>query len=135
MADPLVQTMPRVDGAEDPSAAAVLKRLEGARKRWDNWRSLWQDCYDLAMPGRTGFYRQTEGRSNTLQIFDGTAVTGSLEFASKIAATMMPPFMRWIDLKAGRAVPAQVRDEVNLQLAEVTTEIFEVLNASNFHME
>ena len=135
MADQLVQTMPRVEGAEDPTAAAVLKRLVSASKKRDNWRSLWQDCYDLAMPGRTGFHGTTEGKTNTLQIFDGTAVTGALEFASKIAATMMPPFMRWVDLKAGRAVPAQVRDQVDLQLAEVTKEVFEVINGSNFHME
>jgi hypothetical protein len=124
---------PKVEGGDDPEAAALLKRFDKAHKVWDNWKPIWQDVYDLCLPNRTGFYATTEGKRNTLNIFDDTAVTGAQEFASKIVSTMMPDFMRWIELRAGRLVPAELRDDADLALAEVTGVMFEVLNSSNFN--
>jgi hypothetical protein len=130
-----IQPMPYVPGQRDPIGAAVIKRYDKARSIWDRWRPLWQDIYDLCLPQRRGFQITTEGRRNTLQIFDETAVTGVQEFASSVATTMMPPFGRWIDLRAGSSVPKNAREQVDAQLAQVTEAIFEVINRSNFHTQ
>jgi len=128
-----IQPMPYTPGLRDPIGAAVIKRYDKAKAIWDRWRPLWQDIYDLCLPQRRGFQITTEGRRNTLQIFDETAVTGVQEFASSVATTMMPPFSRWIDLRAGSSVPKNQREQIDVALAAVTEAIFEVINKSNFH--
>ena len=130
-----IQPMPYAPGQRDPIGSAVVKRYEKAKTIWDRWRPLWQDIYDLCLPQRRGFQITTEGRRNTLMIFDDTAVTGVQEFASSVATTMMPPFSRWIDLRAGSSVPENLKEQVNVQLASVTDVIFETINKSNFHTQ
>jgi hypothetical protein len=128
-----ITSMPRTMGMRDPTGESVCKRYEKAKTLWDRWRPLWQDIYDLCLPQRRGFQITTEGRRNTLQIFDETAVTGVQEFASRVATTMMPPYMRWVDLRCGSGVPPDQREQNDQKLAAVTETLFEIINKSNFH--
>lgn len=130
-----ISSMPKPDSSRDPIGSAVTKRYEKAKTLWDRWRPLWQDCYDLVLPQRRGFQITTEGRRNTLQIFDETAVTGVQEFSSRVCTTMMPPYMRWVDLRSGKDVPEDIREQLDQALALVTEEVFETINGSNFHTQ
>lgn len=115
-------------------AGRIVKRYERAKKIWDLWQPVWQECYDYALPNREGFHERSPGTRN-LQIYDETAPVTVQEFASKVAQTMVPNYMRWCDLKAGRAVPARARPEIDRDLQEVNEYVFEIIHNSNFAEE
>ncbi|MEK9909125.1 MAG: portal protein [Candidatus Thalassarchaeaceae archaeon] len=113
----------------------LLKRFrqhEGVRQ---NWVQTWQDCYDYALPMRTGFYDVVSGQKNTDLIFDSTAVQATQEFASRMQAGLTPPFAKWFDLAAGSDVPKEMRSEVTRQLEDIGTYVWEVLQNSNLDQE
>ena len=108
------------------------KRANGIK---EFWRPKFEECYEYAMPSRETFYSQSIGTNRTDKIFDETAVTGVQEFASRLQAGIVPNYARWADFVAGTDIPEQERAEVNAQLDNITTYIFEVLQNSNFSQE
>jgi hypothetical protein len=118
--------------ATDDAVKRTLARYTRAKATWTTWSGLWRDCYTFTLPGRASFDNLTQGQSRTLDIYDETAVVGLQEFASKICNTMLPNGMRWLDLRAGRAIPPKERERVNRELADVTEYAFEVIHNSNF---
>ncbi len=101
----------------------------------DKWKALFDDCYELTMPGRETFEATTAGTSRTDSIFDETAVTGVQEFASRLQAGLVPTYAQWIDLAAGSDVPEEEREEVNDSLKGITKKVFDTLQNSNFNQE
>lgn len=121
------------DGAK--SAEKKIERFNKAKKLWDRWTQIWQDCYDYAIPNRRGFMDAAEGEDRMVDIFDETAVVGMQDFASNIAQTIMPPNMRWVDLQPGWDVAEEDMDDVREDLSGLTRKLFEVLFASNVPTE
>lgn len=119
----------------DKKLDAILKRYKAHDSVRDQWVQTWQDCYDLALPMRTGFYATVPGQKNTDQIFDSTAVQATQEFASRMQAGLTPPFAKWFDFAAGSDVPTEQRSEVTRQLEEISTYVWEVLQNSNLDQE
>ena len=85
----------------DKKAEQILKRYAKAASTRDQWIELWQDCYDHAFPQRTGFYSSTQGESRTDQIYDGSTVQATSEFASRMQAGLTPSFSKWFEFEAG----------------------------------
>lgn len=116
-----------------------FQRLEAGYKRAqsvrDQWKDLFNDCYELTMPGRETFDMESPGRPRTDRIFDETAVTGVQEFASRLQAGLMPTYAQWIELTAGSDVPPEQREETNAALKEITEKVFETIQNSNFNQE
>lgn len=119
----------------DPRIDLLKRHLRRAREARNPWESPYQECYDYALPGRTGFTKRTPGTSSAPDIFDETAVVGVQEFASRIQAGLIPNYARWAELVAGSEVPDEERSEVNLQLEGITEYIFEIIQNSNFAQE
>lgn len=113
----------------------VVEHYRKAAAHRELYKTLFQDCYDYAIPYREGFDDRAPGQRNDHLIFDETAVVGTQEFASRLQAGIVPTFARWSELTAGSEVPPDQREEVNAQLAEVTDYVFEVLDNSNFAQE
>jgi hypothetical protein len=101
----------------------------------DKWKALFDDCYELTMPGRETFEATTGGQSRTDRIFDETAVTGVQEFASRLQAGLVPTYAQWVDLVAGSDVPEEEREEINDSLKAITKKVFDTLQNSNFNQE
>ncbi len=101
----------------------------------DKWKSLFDECYELTMPGRETFDAGTPGESRTDRIFDETAVTGVQEFASRLQAGLVPTYAQWIDLAAGSDIPAEEHEEINEALKTITKKVFDTLQNSNFNQE
>lgn len=113
----------------------LLRRFERARQKRTNWEQTYEECYEYALPSKTSFFNQAEGRERTEKIFDETAVVGVQEFASRLQAGIVPNFARWSDLVAGGEVPDDEKQAVNEALDKVTEYLFEIIQNSNFSQE
>ena len=120
----------------DSRTEVIIRRYAKAHKRREDWLPKWQDCYDLALPNRCGFYTAQYGESRTDKIFDSTAVHSVQNFASRVKSFTTPNFAKWSELRAGSEIPPEERDEVNEGLVEVNDYMFDTLqNGSNFDQE
>lgn len=122
-----------------PQAASMdgkIKKLKSAFEKVEEvhrqWRGIWQDCYDYALPNRVRFDGTVEGEDRTSQIFDTTAVEALSEFASRVKEGIAPPFSNWADFKAGREVPVASRPRLEKKLQEIQDYVFEIIAESNF---
>lgn len=113
---------------------SIIRRYDRAIARRDLWRANMQDCYRYAIPDRELFMQQSPGQKKGQYIFDSTAQDAVQEFASRIQATICPPWREWSRLVAGPALPKAMResDEIALQLEEQTDIFFSYINHSNF---
>jgi hypothetical protein len=115
--------------------AKIEKRYEREKRRWNRYTSLWQDAYDHVLPQRDRFSAMegasSEGDRRGVTLFDSTGEVSTQQFASRLKAGVMPPFVRWFELKAGPAVPKEQRAKLNEQLEEVTETVHEILRNSN----
>ena len=125
---------PQVNPNDTPTKQ-LLKRYEHALQVKDQWKSLFEECYEYALPQNESFYTEQPGRRRTEKIFDETAVVGVQEFASRLQAGIVPNYARWADFVAGSEVPPDEQKEVNLILDQVTEYVFEILQNSNFSQE
>ncbi len=115
---------------------AIIRRYSNAHRGRDKWLPRWQDCYDLALPNRTGFYSSMPGESRSDLIFDSTAVHSTQNFASRVKSFTTPNFAKWSELRAGAEIPKDMHPEVNLALEPINDYMFDTLqNASNFDQE
>ena len=113
----------------------MLEKYERAKSHRSHFESLFEECYEYALPMRKSFFDQGIGQRRDDKIFDETAVVGTQEFASRLQAGLVPNFARWAVFIAGSEVPKEQQDEVNNQLDEVTEYVFEVIQNSNFGQE
>jgi len=113
----------------------ILEGFEQAYNDRQQWVPKWEECYNLAIPGRQGFYGNTDGSTNTDEIFDSTAVEATAEFASRMQAGMTPAFAMWFDFEAGSAVAENQRQKVNEELQVISTYVWETLNQTNMNQE
>ena len=119
----------------DSPVKQLLKRYEHARSIKDQWKGIFEECYEYALPQRESFYTENQARRRTDRIFDETAVVGVQEFASRLQAGIVPNYTRWADFTAGSEIPEEDRREVNDMLDKVTEYVFEILQNSNFSQE
>tara|TARA_Y100001972_G_scaffold104426_1_gene131331 strand:+ start:1219 stop:2766 length:1548 start_codon:yes stop_codon:yes gene_type:complete len=119
----------------DNVAERMLKKYEKAKYSRVNFESIFEECYEFALPMRQSFYHEVAGQRRDDKIFDETAVVGVQEFASRLQSGLVPNFARWADFIAGSEVPKEQQDEVNNSLDEITDYVFEVIQSSNFGQE
>tara|TARA_Y100000114_G_scaffold43691_1_gene39205 strand:+ start:11376 stop:12992 length:1617 start_codon:yes stop_codon:yes gene_type:complete len=114
---------------------SLLKKYERASNQKDNYKDLFEECYELAFPQRKGFYDTTVGERKDEKIFDETCVVGVQEFASRLQQGLVPNFARWADFQAGSEFEITEKEKINNELDIVTDYVFEILQQSNFSQE
>tara|TARA_R100001440_G_scaffold23199_1_gene37821 strand:- start:5019 stop:6557 length:1539 start_codon:yes stop_codon:yes gene_type:complete len=110
----------------------MISRFEKAKSYRAHFESMFEECYEYALPMRKSFYYDAIGQRRDDKIMDETAVVGTQEFASRLQSGLVPNFARWADIIAGSEIPDNEQDEVNNQLDVVTDYVFEVIQNSNF---
>lgn len=117
----------------------VLARSKAAWKIKNNWRSLKQDAYALALPARNpyrgdvdGHNIQSPGQRKMDRVFDSTLMVSTMRFANRLQSDLTPPFMKWGSLIPGPFVPEQAKEEMKAILSDMTTKSFAAIHASNF---
>lgn len=117
----------------------ILKRHELAQRRKDNWRQIYEDCYEFALPQRNlydGYYEGggSPGQNKMSRVFDSTAISSTQRFANRIQAGLFPPYGRWCRLEPGPDIPAARAIEAQAALDVYNEKMFAVLRQSNFDL-
>lgn len=116
----------------------ILKRHEKAELRKDNWRGVYEECYEYALPQRNlydGHYDGgVRGQPKMERVFDSTAISSTQRFANRLQATIFPPYRNWCRLTAGNEIPIDQRDGVQVALDLYNEKMFAVLRQTNFDL-
>jgi hypothetical protein len=118
------------------AAADVISRYRRAREARTAWESLWQDCYDFALPSRDTAVRGSSGRlSRSDKVFDGTAADAVDQLAASLMAELTPPWSRWFGFTPGPDVPPEERLALAAELERTATVVQSHFDQSNFAVE
>ncbi len=116
----------------------VLKRSEKAHARKLNWRNIYQECYEYALPQRNlydGAYEGgVSGQKKMQKIFDSTAIHSTQRFANRMQSGLFPPYGRWMRLEPGTDIPLERRIQVQAALDIYGDKFFSVIRQSNFDL-
>lgn len=114
----------------------ILKRHQLAQTRKENFRDLYEDAYEFALPQRNlydGYYEgKVGGRHKMNRVFDSTAISSTQRFANRMQSGIFPPQRKWCKLEPGSDVPQERRIEVQQALDIYNEKMFAVLKQSNF---
>lgn len=114
----------------------VLDRYQKAKERRGVWESHWQECYDFALPQRSGFFSQSvPGQKRSDKLFDATAPDAVDQLAASMLAHLTPPWARWFGLTAGPEVDDGERDDLNQSLDKASAILQTHFERSNFSIE
>jgi len=119
-----------IDGQRREDIAALRRRFAEAKARRAPWESLWQDCYDFALPTRAG-----TGPNNAERLYDGTAPDAVDQLAAALLAQLTPPWSRWLGLAPGSAVPDAARGELAAILDSASATLQAEFDRSNLAVE
>lgn len=126
----LLQKLPR--DLEDGDA--LLKRREKAATRKEMWRSIYQECYEYAMPQRETFSWYAPGQRKNRHLYDSTGQEATYLAANNMQALLCPSWKHWAMLAPGGDVLSEVAEsqEIIDKLQEITETVFHYINHSNF---
>lgn len=114
----------------------VLKRHDQALRRKDDFRDLYEDAYEFALPQRNlydGYYDGKVGGSKKMQrVFDSTAINSTQRFANRLQSGIFPPQRKWCRLEPGPNIPEERRAEAQAALDVYVDKLFATLKQSNF---
>lgn len=114
----------------------VLKRHDIALSRKEDFRDLYEDCYEFALPQRNlydGYYEGKVGGSKKMaRVFDSTAINSTQRFANRLQSGIFPPQRKWCRLEPGPDIPLERRSEAQAALDVYTEKMFSTLKQTNF---
>ena len=114
----------------------VLKRHDVALRKKDDFRSLYEDAYEFALPQRNlydGYWEGKVGGAKKMgRVFDSTAISSTQRFANRLQSGIFPPQRKWCKLEPGPDIPEERRPEAQAALDVYNEKMFAVLKQSNF---
>jgi hypothetical protein len=114
----------------------IIKRHEIALRKKDDFRSLYEDCYEFALPQRNlydGYWEgKVAGQKKMARVFDSTAINSTQRFANRLQSGIFPPQRKWCKLEPGPDIPQERRTQAQAALDVYTDKMFAVLKQSNF---
>lgn len=110
----------------------LIKRFDAAKKARQTWFTHLRECYEYALPQRDTLTAHSPGQKKNADVYDATAVIGVQKFASRLQATLVPPWRHWSILVPGSDIPEAEHEEIQPILDDVTKVIFDHINHSNF---
>jgi len=124
--------MPRLNVKE------LMEREAKAQARKDEWRSIYEDCYEFALPQRnlySGYYEgKVAGKGKMARVFDSTAIHATQRFANRLQAGLFPPYKQWCRLEPGSAIPEDDQEAAQEALDKYNIRMFETLRQTNFDL-
>ena len=114
----------------------VLKRHEKALIKKEDFRNLYEECYEFALPQRNlydGHYDGKVGGTKKMnRVFDSTAINSTQRFANRMQSGIFPPQRKWCRLEPGTDIPVERRMEAQAALDVYSDKMFSSLKQSNF---
>ena len=121
------------------SVEQIMKRHAVAQRRKDNWRQIYEDCYEFALPQRNlydGYYEGNgaPGQNKLSRVFDSTAINATQRFANRLQAGLFPAYGQWCRLEPGPDIPEDRRMEAQMALDIYADKMFALLRQTNFDL-
>jgi len=114
----------------------ILKRHDIALRKKEDFRDLYDEVYEFALPQRNlydGYYDGKVGGAKKMnRVFDATAINSTQRFANRLQSGIFPPQRKWCRLEAGPDIPDDRKAEANAALDIYTEKMFATLKQSNF---
>jgi hypothetical protein len=118
------------------SPEQLIKRSEKAWRKKDEWRDLYKDAYEFAVPQRSlydGYYEGGVGGAKKMnRVFDSTAITSTQRFANRMQAGIFPSHSRFARLEPGPEVPGAKKSQLQAVLDVYGERMFTAMRTSNF---
>jgi hypothetical protein len=118
------------------SAEDILKRHEKALVKKEDFRNLYEEAYEFALPQRNlydGHYEGKVGGNKKMnKVFDSTAINSTQRFANRMQSGIFPPQRKWCRLEPGSDIPEERRPEAQAALDMYNDKLFDTLKQSNF---
>jgi hypothetical protein len=122
--------------AEKLKAEDVLKRHDLALRKKDDFRDLYEDAYEFALPQRNlydGYWEGKVGGAKKMnRVFDSTAINSVQRFANRLQSGIFPPQRKWCRLEPGPDIPSDRAAEAQGALDVYTEKLFATIKQSNF---
>jgi hypothetical protein len=111
----------------------ICERFNDSKARKGDWVTHLEEAYRWSIPHRNTFFDETKGGKKNTHIFDATAVLGVPTFATKMQATLLPPWREWSTLAPGPDIARKhgANSRVAKLLAESTDVMFSHVHHSN----
>lgn len=114
----------------------ILRRFNAAQNKRGNWETLWEECYDYALPQRGGFTAELRaGSSRTDTIYDATAMDAAEQLASSMLGSLTPTWSQWFGLKPGPDLSPEEAERLAPILEKAAKTIQDHFDRSNFAVE
>lgn len=114
----------------------ILKRHKKALTKKEDFRSLYDEAYEFALPQRNlydGYYDGGVGGAKKMnRVFDSTAINSTQRFANRMQSGVFPPQRKWCRLEPGTDIPDDRKEEAQGALDIYTEKLFAALKQSNF---
>ena len=118
------------------TAEDVLNRHEKALIRKEDFRNLYEEAYEFALPQRNlydGHYDGKVGGSKKMnRVFDSTAISSTQRFANRMQSGIFPPQRKWCRLEPGPDIPEERNADAQAALDVYNERLFAALKQSNF---
>ena len=106
-----------------------------ANSRRQDWESLWQDCYNYALPQRGSFSSSRRGNGLNSDIYDATAMDAVDQLAASLLGHLTPPWGQWFGLRPGPDVEEGDREALASVLEKAGKTMQAHFDRSNFAVE
>ena len=120
------------------STKELINREAKAQAKKDEWRSIYERCYEYALPQRnlySGYYEgKVAGKSKMARVFDSTAIHATQRFANRLQAGLFPPYKTWCRLEPGTSVPQESKIQAQEVLDKFNVRMFDTLRQTNFDL-
>jgi hypothetical protein len=122
--------------AEKLKVEDVLKRHDIALRKKDDFRDLYEDAYEFALPQRNlydGYWEGKVGGAKKMnRVFDSTAINSVQRFANRLQSGIFPPQRKWCRLEPGPDIPDDRKPEAQAALDVYNEKLFATIKQSNF---
>lgn len=116
----------------------VMGREAKAQARKDEWRTIYEDCYEYALPQRNlynGYYEgKVPGKAKMQRVFDSTAMSSTKRFANRLQSGLFPPNRHWCRLEPGSGIPKEQQGQAQEILDAYTDIMFDQLRQTSFDL-
>ena len=116
----------------------IKRRFKKAQTHKEQWRSIYEEAYEYALPMRNlydGYYEgDVPGQNKMKRVFDSTAIHSTARFANRIQSSLFPPQRSWCRLEPGNEIPADQKVQAQQALDFYSQRMFGIMNQSGFDL-
>jgi hypothetical protein len=94
-------------------------------KKKTNWETLYRDAMELFCPQRENFYHQISGQKKGRQVYTSAPYIALDKASNNMHASLTPHMKKWIQLKPGRLIPEDEKENAFQALQTITNTLFD----------